>query len=188
MPTRACWDERGSAAGRPAGPDEEIKYGDLVMPQYRVATCVLRHLTTVAVATVVAAMLTSCGAAKPPSARRLAARVSGCTRITTQKRVQMELQDVTCVFSGFDGPVDIATFANSSDERRWIADGGSPGSPDPHYPGCCVQGSLWAATVDFNRMKAEVGYWSALDPAGLDFDVIIDSIGGHQVNSPAVSH
>jgi hypothetical protein len=135
-------------------------------------------------------MVTSCGATatKPSSARRLAAQVSGCTRITAQKPVQMELQDVACIFPGADEPMRIATFANSGDERRWIADGGSPSSPDPHYPGCCVQGSLSAATVDFDSIKAEVGYWSAVDPTAVEFDVIIASIGGRQVNSPAVSH
>lgn len=135
-------------------------------------------------------MLTACGstATVPSSARTLAARISGCVHVTAQKSVQMELQDVTCIFPGADESVDIATFANSGDEHRWIADGGSPTSPDPHYPGCCVQGNLWAATVDFNSLKAEDGYWSALDPTAVEFSEIIYAIGGRQVDSRAVSH
>lgn len=144
--------------------DKEIEYGVLAMQQHRAVACVLRHLSTVAVAAVAAALVTSCGATEPPSARGLAARVSGCARITAQKPTQTELHNVTCIFTGSPNVlVDIA-------------------------PGCCVQGSLWAATVDFNTIKAGVGYWSALDPTAVDFDVIIASIGGRQVNSPAVSH
>ncbi len=100
----------------------------------------------------------------------------------------MELQYVTCVFVGADEPMAIATSANFGAERRWIADGGSPSAPDPHYQGCCVEGSLWAATADFNQLKASIGYWSALDPTAVEFSEIIYADGGRQVNSTAVSH
>ena len=98
----------------------------------------------------------------------------------------MELQDVTCSLGQI--PVEIGTFANAHDEHRWISDGGSPMAPDPHYPGCCIQGDLWAATVDFSKLKAEVGYYSAMDPTAVLFNAITYAHGGSQVNSPAVSH
>jgi len=66
----------------------------------------------------------------------------------------MELGDVTCKM---DVQVEIATFANARDEQPWINDGGSPTSPDRHYQGCCIQGNLWAAIVDYNRLKAGYG-------------------------------
>jgi hypothetical protein len=84
----------------------------------------------------------------------------------------MEIQDVTCTLQ--DGaPVEIGTFANSSDERQWILDGGSPISPDSAYAGCCVQGNGWAATVGFNNN---------LGPMDQDYNQVISALGGREVS------
>jgi len=128
-----------------------------------------------------------CGTAEPPSARSLAAEIPGCKDITVRAPAAMELEDVTC---NLGVQVDLATFADARDEQRWIDDGGSPASPDRRYQGCCIQGSLWAATVDWSRYKAEIGgaSFEAGDATAVDFDVIRASIGGHQVNSTVWSH
>jgi hypothetical protein len=41
--------------------------------------------------------------------------------------------------------------------------------------------------VDFNKLKAEDGFYSALDPTAVTFGQIIYALGGIQVNSPARS-
>ena len=155
------------------------------MPSTRPISHARRRWLLAAVVVTVAAVA-ACGTSKPPSARDLAAKISGCTHITARTPAVMELQDVTCSHGGT--PVEIGTFANAHQEHRWIADGGSPMSPDPDYAGCCVQGDLWAATVDFNKLKAESGYYFALDPTAVMFAEIEDALGGSQVNSPAVYH
>ena len=100
----------------------------------------------------------------------------------------MELQDVTCTLG--DGvPVEVGTFANAQGDGEDAGIGGGLlMSHDPDYPGRPrIEGDLWAATVDFNKLKAEVGYYSAMDPTAVDFSVITSALGGRQVNSPAWS-
>jgi len=80
------------------------------------------------------------------------------------------VEDVTCTLQ--DGAqIEIATFANSGDERQWISDGGSPSAPDPAYAGCCIEGNGWAATVGFNNSQG---------PMDVDYNYVIKAIGRRQ--------
>jgi hypothetical protein len=121
-------------------------------------------------------VLTACGSsspkpAGPPSASTLASKIPGCGDLLTNTPSVIAVEDVTCTLQ--DGaPIEIATFANSADERQWIADGGYPPDPDPAYAGCCIEGNGWAATVGFN---------SSLGPMDVDYNYVIKAIGGRQV-------
>lgn len=117
------------------------------------------------------ALLAGCGSSGPPSAHALATRIPGCGQIISNTPSVLELKDVTCTLE--DGAqVEIGTFANSSDERKWISDGGSPISPDPAYAGCCIQGNGWAATVGFNNNNS---------PMDTDFHHVTSALGGRTV-------
>jgi hypothetical protein len=123
----------------------------------------------------VAAIVVLAGCSSTPAsltARHLATRIPGCTQITEETPAVMEIQDVTCTLP--DGAiVEIATFATSNDERRWILDGGSPQSPDPAYAGCCIQGNKWAAAVGFSIVGK---------PGIIDDQLVTKAIGGRIVS------
>jgi hypothetical protein len=124
-------------------------------------------------AAVLAAALAACGSpAAPLTARELAAKIPGCAQAVIATPSVMEVQDVTCVLQ--DGAYfDIGTFASKQDEREWITDGGSPDSPDPAYPGCCIQGNGWAATV---------GLASYTGPMTMYLRQVVRALGGRIVN------
>ncbi len=131
----------------------------------------MRMKSLVPVIAVLAVLLTGCGSSGPPSARALARKIPGCSGISNGTPGAMESQDVLCTLQ--DGAqIEIGTFANTSDERQWIGDGGSPASPDPAYAGCCIQGNLWAATVGFNN---------SLGPMDVDFNAVMHALGGRMV-------
>jgi hypothetical protein len=119
-----------------------------------------------------AVLLAACGGANassgPPSARTLAKRIPGCSDITKMTPAVIEIQDVECNLPD-GGVVEIGTFPNSRDEQQWISDGGSPMSPDPGNSQCCIQGKLWAATVDNSGSL------------GQDFSTVMAAIGGREI-------
>jgi hypothetical protein len=88
----------------------------------------------------------SSGSSTTPSAMALAKKVPGTSGCQTQIPSVNVVQDVICQLS--DGSaLKIATFAGQADETQWIQNGGSGSPPDPSYAGCCIEGTLWAATV-----------------------------------------
>lgn len=90
--------------------------------------------------------ITACSATTPPTAASLAARIPGCAGVTPATPSALEQQDVTCLLPD-NAQVEIATFATPGDEAKWIADGGTPATPDPASLACCIQGNGWAATA-----------------------------------------
>ena len=114
-------------------------------------------------------LLAACGSSTPhhaaPTAAGLARRIPGCGTPAVNTPSVLEIADVTCTMASEQ--VTIATFATAADEKKWIADGGYPADPDPIYAGCCVQGHLWAATVD------GITY---------DFGLVIKVLGGRRVS------
>jgi hypothetical protein len=119
--------------------------------------------------------LAACGSAQAHhaavSAGALARRIPACGSLVTNTPSVLARQDVSCTLQ--DGSqVEIATFANSNDERHWISDGGSPDAPDPAYAGCCIEGKGWAATVGLNSINR---------PMDVDFRHVMSAIGGREV-------
>lgn len=104
-------------------------------------------------------------AAAPPTATALAARIPHCGSPVVNTPAVIELQDVTCSMPD-NSQVTIATFADSSDEKTWISDGGSPMTPDPAYIGCCIQGSEWAATISNVDTGTIVDFWKVMHAIG----------------------
>lgn len=108
-------------------------------------------MRTIPAAVILAAtvvLLAACGGSgTAPTAMTLAQRIHGCTGATDNTPAVIETEDVTCTLADGD-EIEVATFPSSADETAWIADGGSPSTPDPDYIGCCVQGPGWAAMVD----------------------------------------
>ena len=98
--------------------------------------------------------LAACGGAAPshgassapPSALALARKIAGVTGCQQQTPDVEVASDVTCDLPG-GSQVEIAAFATHAGEVQWIANGGSGSPPDPSYAGCCIEGTLWAATV-----------------------------------------
>lgn len=101
------------------------------------------------------------------SATTLASKIPGCTNVASGTPAVMATGDATCSLSD-SSQVEIATFADSADERQWISDGGYPPAPDPAFAGCCIEGNGWAATI------------SAPGDGG-DFSQVTNAIGGRQV-------
>jgi hypothetical protein len=86
------------------------------------------------------------GSSTTSSAMALAKKIPGTSGCQTQIPDVNVTQDVICQLS--DGSaLEIATFTDQADETQWIQNGGSGSPPDPSYAGCCIEGTLWAATV-----------------------------------------
>jgi hypothetical protein len=135
-----------------------------------------RNLTAALTAAALAVVAAGCGGGTASkhttaSATALAHKIPGCSSLITNTPSVLARQDVICTLQ--DGAqVEIATFAKSGDELRWISDGGSPDSPDPAYAGCCIEGKDWAATVGFNASSG---------PMDVDYRQVISAVGGREV-------
>ena len=76
----------------------------------------------------------------------LAQKISGVTGCHDATADFGATGDVICDLA--DGsPLELATFPTQSAETHWIQRGGSGSPPNHYYPGCCIGGNLWAATV-----------------------------------------
>lgn len=130
----------------------------------------MRRILLPAAAVALVLALAACGSpAKPLTAHELARKIPGCADITAYTPAVIETGDVKCTLR--DGAeVEIGTFGNARDERRWISDGGYPLFPDPVFAGCCVQGGGWAATV------------SSPGPPMADLALIRKALGGRVVD------
>ena len=108
--------------------------------------------------------LAACGSS-PPSAKTLTSKIPGCGLYATGAQPSVyAAQDASCALP--DGTiVEVATFASQADERSWITGQGA-------YGACCLEGSLWAATVD-----------SPAEPSEPDWQHVESAIGGRQVSN-----
>jgi len=105
----------------------------------------------------------------PLSAAGLARQIPGCA-VYPGDVMAPELQDVYCKMP--DGEkFEIATFTSSSDEAQWIADGSIPDDPSATYPGCCVQGTGWAAAI-----------YDPGDSMHWNFSPVLKALGGRRVS------
>jgi hypothetical protein len=133
----------------------------------------MRHYRALIFIPAAVAALAACGgSASPPSASALAAKIPGCSYNAMSGQAPDVLSTGEYYCNLQDGAtVEIATFANTANEQKWILDGGSPISPDPAFAGCCIEGAGWAATVssDIGMGAADQGY-------------VIKAIGGKMVS------
>ena len=77
-------------------------------------------------------------------------------------------QDAQCQLPG-GTIVEVATFASQADERSWITSWGGYGACC--LEGSCLEGSLWAATIDDSGATSQQPDWQHVESA----------IGGRQV-------
>ena len=93
------------------------------------------------------------------------AKIPGCTAsLLTSPPGPTVAQEVSCTLG--DGTVvEIATFTSSAAEGSWITGQGE-------YDACCVQGNLWAATVD-----------ATVIPSEPDWQKVLSAIGGREVSN-----
>jgi hypothetical protein len=133
----------------------------------------MRHYRALIFVPAAALVLAACGISSPPPwASALAAKIPGCSYSALSGQAPNVLSTGEHYCNLRDGAtVEIATFASTAKEQKWILDGGSPSSPDPAFAGCCIQGDGWAATVDSNfGMGATDQYY------------VIKAIGGRMVS------
>ncbi len=111
----------------------------------------------------IALALAACGSGPPP-AKAFVAKIPGCgpyagslsTSVYAEQDAQCQLPDGTVV--------EVATFASQADERSWITGWGG-------YGACCLEGSMWAATIDDSGATSQQPDWRNVESA----------IGGQQV-------
>jgi hypothetical protein len=111
----------------------------------------------------VATLLAACGSAAkpPPSAAALAHKIPGTYSCGSQQPSVLATADVQCLVRDGGGVIELATFASSGDEVKWIEQNA--------FYGCCVQGTGWAADYTFSAGSS-------------GFSLITKAIGGRVVS------
>lgn len=81
-----------------------------------------------------------------PSAMALAQKIPGVTSCRDVAPDAGSTGAVACRLADGD-PLKLVTFSARPAEMRWIQNGGTGSLPYPSNGACCIEGSLWAATV-----------------------------------------
>ena len=128
----------GSAAAVRGVPDRRSAYAD---PPRRAYDRTIFPRLALAAAAAAAVTLSGCGSS-PPQAKTLTGKITGCGKDPgSPPAVNVHARYETSCMLADGATVVVATFAGNADERAWITGQGE-------FGGCCLEGKLWAATVD----------------------------------------